>query len=346
MPIRFDKLLKIISFDLSQAFKDQDALKQLKSSVIHLKELLQNPGKNYQTLLKHYKEEILITQDHVSKISKNLFRLIKRLRRRLDREKGGKVYLNGTLKRRRIPLTPKEIQHLEAFKCYLQECRRNIKSNLLKGGELNKLIKAQNWDAVVDKINECLGTTPNPGILYLEKLLMDLSIEEQHLKELYSSYDLITKPDGTSLNTILGFQGKILVGNEVTPIGLKDRINNATLLGLHYENGKLIAVGGIKGYAPSYRNGLFKKAGVPKMARKYNYEMGWLFTHANYRRKGYSILVIKKLLLTHGKKDLFTTVREDNVPAQSFIRKFGFVQIGSSYKSFRGDYKICLFILK
>ena len=346
MAIRIEKIVKIINYDLLQTFNVSRELEQLKNTVETIRTLLLNPGSGnkYQKVLQHFKREARRNEALSEKIAKKLYKLIIKLQKRIEREQKGIVVLRGENKRRRVPLTVREIQHLEAFKSQIQDCRRTIKRTLLHNGELHNLIKKSRWTEVKTKIVETLGTNNEPGIRYLAKLLRDLEIQQQHITKLYSSYDTIKVPAKCTKQQLNDFKKFVELGGEVTGSGLITRISNAYLLGFHYENGKLAAIAAIKKPLQSYIKKVFGKAGLQQKIVKYPLELGWIYTHQNFRRRGYCAKLVNKMYYAAGKKGTFSTTRINNVGMQKGLVKFGFKKVGRPYSSSRGNYQLVLFV--
>ncbi|MEJ2497282.1 MAG: hypothetical protein P8Y43_07400, partial [Sulfurovaceae bacterium] len=86
----------------------------------------------------------------------------------------------------------------------------------------------------------------------------------------------VKKPSECTPAELDVFQKLVEEGGEVTPHGLRQRIEQATALVFFTEN-ECVAVGAIKQPNKGYKEGVFLKAGVSEKSNIFNFELGWLY---------------------------------------------------------------------
>lgn len=141
----------------------------------------------------------------------------------------------------------------------------------------------------------------------------------------------IKTPHSCSLKEINYFYQHVLACEEVDEVGLEDRIRNAKLLAFYYIKDNLIGVGAIKKPNQNYKERIFTKAGAPELSKKYHLELGYICIQVNKRGKGVGSKIVKDLLSNCSDKNIFATVRTNNVRMIHINEKFGFKKIGKPY---------------
>ena len=156
--------------------------------------------------------------------------------------------------------------------------------------------------------------------------------------------------EGTVINNPLefseyertAFERLVKCGQEVQSQTLSELITEAAYLAFHYINNELVAIGAIKRPHESYKRYVFTAAGSDNSPADFIFELGWLYTEPNFRKRGISKDIVSQLLAKVPQKAIYATTR--HVYIVSFLEKFGFIKSGSCYKSTRGDYKLALMI--
>jgi RimJ/RimL family protein N-acetyltransferase len=125
-------------------------------------------------------------------------------------------------------------------------------------------------------------------------------------------------------------------GDEVQSQGLEDRVKQAKALVLLQVNSELVGIAAIKQPLKTYRDGVFKKAGVPEAAEAFQLELGWVYVPPQHRRQGYSRVLSVAAMSQADRKPTFATTRLDNVAMHRTLENLGFRRLGDSWRSDRG----------
>lgn len=155
---------------------------------------------------------------------------------------------------------------------------------------------------------------------------------------------VICRPSDLSTSQFAKFVRLVELGNEVNPSRLEQRVMKAKLIGFVSHQAKLISVGAIKEPNPGYRLTIFSKSKTPERADNFPFELGWLYTLEQFRKKGLAFTIVKELLSRLGKTNIYATARTDNLASQNILAKFDFKKSGLAYPSVRGDYDLLLFV--
>jgi hypothetical protein len=141
---------------------------------------------------------------------------------------------------------------------------------------------------------------------------------------------LIDKPAAFSSPIIKQVQDLIQEGAQIKPQLIKIGLHRAPLLGIILKEDLVVCVCCLKAPLSSYRDGVFKDAGVSEMKDDYNAELGYAVTHPGHE----GLKLCQKLLtsmfpLLKGKA-IFASTRK---PAMMHILgKFDFKPVGKVYK--------------
>jgi GNAT superfamily N-acetyltransferase len=126
---------------------------------------------------------------------------------------------------------------------------------------------------------------------------------------------------------------------------LRERIGRAHWLGFHYEEHELAAVAGLKRPADKYRDKVFRKAKAALPASVFCAELGWVFTREEFRRRGISHRLLKRLLKKAGHKNLFATTRANNHSMQRLLESLGFQRAGRPFQGLPEEPLLELWVL-
>lgn len=96
---------------------------------------------------------------------------------------------------------------------------------------------------------------------------------------------IIDIPDNISKDLLGQLLELIETGSQVDPEGLEERIMNAELIALLVDNDKIVTTATLKNPLTSYRNKVFKSAGVDNDKENYKKEIGYIVTHPDYEGK-------------------------------------------------------------
>lgn len=123
----------------------------------------------------------------------------------------------------------------------------------------------------------------------------------------------------------LGKQGKV-TGD------LTKKADRCKLLCVAKIDGTVVAIGGIKqATATDFEDA---KAGLPKLAEEFEWELGYLFTEPNREGKGIGSAVVRLLIEAYGKGNLMASTESSANPGMvRLLEKNGFRLFGKPWKS-------------
>jgi len=141
---------------------------------------------------------------------------------------------------------------------------------------------------------------------------------------------LIDKPAAFPNQIIKRVQELIQEGGQIKPELIKVGLHRAALLGVILKGDMVICVCCLKTPLSSYRDGVFKAAGVSEIKDGYHSELGYVVTHPDYE----GLKLCQKLLTAMfphiNDKAIFASTRK---PAMIHIlSKFDFKPVGKVYK--------------
>jgi len=156
----------------------------------------------------------------------------------------------------------------------------------------------------------------------------------------------IKPPSECTDEEIQSFFNLVKKGGEVNINTLEAGIRRARLLAFCYVNQKLAGVAALKNADRGYQNNVFERAGEPKLAEKFQSEIGYIYTGEKYRGRHICPILVQHLMNNSADK-IFSTVRMKNKHMIKIIRKLGFHQIGHKFvgkQQDKGRYYVQLFI--
>lgn len=143
---------------------------------------------------------------------------------------------------------------------------------------------------------------------------------------------IVKKPSECTSAELDTFQQLVVEGGEVTPYGLRQRIEQAAVLIFINEN-DCVAIGGIKNPDKDYKDGVFSKAGVSIKSGNYNFELGWLYVTPAARKNGLGHNLMQAIASHLGDSGCYATTRENNSTMRHLFPKYGFSMLGTPYPS-------------
>ncbi len=158
-----------------------------------------------------------------------------------------------------------------------------------------------------------------PWLIAMEKL------KNQKVK----GTQVIKGPDLCTQDELRNFHELVLSGGQVTREGLSELIRRAILLGFHYVGPKLVGVAGLKVPRESYKNRIFREAGLEHLSGDFHTELGWVVTCKEFEGTGVASSLIQKLLEQMKTEKIFSTTTSDKM--EHILSEFGFTQAGHSY---------------
>ncbi len=152
---------------------------------------------------------------------------------------------------------------------------------------------------------------------------------------------IVKTPSDCTSSELDAFQKLVVEGGEVTPHGLRRRIEQAAALVFIIET-ECIAVGAIKNPNQGYKEEVFSKAGIAGKSDYYNYELGWLYVTPAARGKGLGNNLMQAVVSYLGNSGCYATTRENNQAMHCLLSKYSFSRLGVTYQSDNG-YSLVLY---
>jgi GNAT superfamily N-acetyltransferase len=156
---------------------------------------------------------------------------------------------------------------------------------------------------------------------------------------------MIKNPAACSPQELQEFKAMLIKSEQEVEEGLSERVAQAELLGLYYDDENLVAVAALKHPVAGYKKGLFKKAGVLiAEAEKYELEFGWAFILPEYRNRGFGSDLMERLIRNAGSGALLATIRTSDEAMAESLKKLGFKKAGEPFskRSHRYTYDLYL----
>jgi len=124
---------------------------------------------------------------------------------------------------------------------------------------------------------------------------------------------------------------------------LTKKADRCKLLCIAKIDGTVVAVGGIKeATATDFEDG---KAGLPELAREFEWELGYLFTEPNLEGKGIGSAVVRLLIEAYGKGNLMASTEISANPGMvRILERNGFRLFGKPWKSGIHSNNLALFL--
>ncbi len=154
----------------------------------------------------------------------------------------------------------------------------------------------------------------------------------------------VKKPSECTPVELDAFQKLVEEGGEVTPQGLRQRIEQAAAL-VFISEGEIVAIGAIKHPNISYKKSVFTKAGVAEKSDSFNCELGWLYVKPEARGKGLGHRLMKAIVKYLGGSGCYATTRENNESMHHLFSQYNFNRLGAPYPSNNG-YSLVLYANK
>jgi hypothetical protein len=104
------------------------------------------------------------------------------------------------------------------------------------------------------------------------------------------------RPRECSSAELQDFAAFVLAGREVSPDGLEGRINKAEMLLFLVHDGCLKGIAAVKNPEKSHRERVFRKAQATVEAKRYPFELGWVFVLPSSRGCGLSHKLVQSAI--------------------------------------------------
>ena len=155
---------------------------------------------------------------------------------------------------------------------------------------------------------------------------------------------LIKSPQSCSEAEIEDFIAFVLAGAEVSSDGLKERVCSSEMLAFYREDTCLLGIAGLKRPSDHHRGEVSAGAKIQLPAKKFPFELGWVFVLPSARGKRISPKLCKPLVEAAKGQGIFSTSRKENEYMHKTLYRLEFSLAGQPYESIRGDYELQVFL--
>lgn len=150
---------------------------------------------------------------------------------------------------------------------------------------------------------------------------------------------VIKSPIECSTSELDVFELMAKEGGQVSPIGLRSRIELAEKLIFIWKDDVCVAIAGLKNPFQAYKTKVFKATGMASKVDDYQYEIGYIYAKV----KGVGNELMQGVLSASKGSVVFATTKDTNEAMQYLLPKFGFGKLGHSYLNDRKEYYLGLF---
>ena len=147
---------------------------------------------------------------------------------------------------------------------------------------------------------------------------------------------VILKPGLCTEHDFALFCKLVRQGGEVASLGLEVRVKAAKALVFLRVDNSAVGVAALKAPSATYRDGVFRNAGVPNSAAQFELELGWVFVLPEHRGRKYARVLSAAALSQAAGQPVFATTRLDNVPMQTTLEHLSLRRLGNSWRSDKG----------
>lgn len=141
---------------------------------------------------------------------------------------------------------------------------------------------------------------------------------------------LITKPKDIPQKLFAELIELVESGAQADSEGLADRLMNADLIALKVDNDKIVTTATLKNPANSYRNRVFRSAGVERDQEPYTKELGYIVTDPLHEGKKHCQHLLNEFMPYIKEHKIFATTRKPSMI--HILSKYGFRRHGNIYK--------------
>jgi predicted GNAT family N-acyltransferase len=139
---------------------------------------------------------------------------------------------------------------------------------------------------------------------------------------------IIDTPDKISKALLGQLLDLVETGSQVDPEGLEERIMNAELIAVMVDNDKIVTTATLKNPLTSYRNKIFKSAGVDGDKENFKKEIGYIVTHPKYEGQKLCQKLLTEFMPHIDRNNIFATTRKPSMV--HILTKFGFKKSGDT----------------
>ena len=138
-------------------------------------------------------------------------------------------------------------------------------------------------------------------------------------------------PDVFSQDEQRRFCELIEAGDEVDTFVLRQNVESAKTLVFARSERRLLGVAALKFPQPSYRKKIARNSGFSLQSDLYPFELGYVFVQEAARGKGLSHRLVTAALNEVRGKQVFATVRTDNLAMLRTLNQAAFSHVGKDY---------------
>jgi len=149
----------------------------------------------------------------------------------------------------------------------------------------------------------------------------------------------IKSPTECSVSELETFVEMAIEGGQVSPLGLRSRVEQAEKLIFIWQDEACVAIAGLKNPLQKYKSKVFEAAGVAGDLEKYKFEIGYIYAKIN----GVGNQLMQGVLDASEGSTAFATTQDTKKVMQYLLPKFGFVKLGDSYLNDKKEYYLGLF---
>jgi len=150
---------------------------------------------------------------------------------------------------------------------------------------------------------------------------------------------MIKSPTECSVSELDTFERMVNEGGEVSPVGLRSRIEKAEKLIFIWKGENCVAIAGVKNPARTYKKKVFVAACTVDNISEYQYEIGYIYANIS----GVGNQLMEGVLDAIEGNTAFATTKNSKDVMQYLLPKYGFSKLGNSYLNDTKKYYLGLF---
>ena len=125
----------------------------------------------------------------------------------------------------------------------------------------------------------------------------------------------------------------VRAGGEDESEGLERRVQQAKSLVFLKVDKQIVGVAAIKQPRNTYRDRVFRSAGVREAACQFQLELGYIFVKPEYRGQRYSYVLSVLAMSQADRKAIYATTRQNNLLMKKTLERLEFRCVGDSWQS-------------
>ena len=150
-------------------------------------------------------------------------------------------------------------------------------------------------------------------------------------------------PHELLLGDIIQIEELIASGGQVSPKGLRARIEKASRIGVAKVKDEVVAVAAIKCVNNDYKERVFEACDKEEFKDGFEYEIGWVVTKEQFKRNGIAKGIINSLIQMSNENSYFATSKNDI--GRHLMASCGFTEIGSYVNNNENEISLMIYTL-